>query len=124
MGYETRVDGITQTKGESKPANLFAGGDRGVWQYVQTLEDKVKQLSEKVANTESNEKSEGDKAKRFRDGVFWLLSPLEAQSQSQGLHPLPLIPDSASSIPSKLQHMKIQWLGWKVDLRSLQATQT
>jgi hypothetical protein len=101
VGHETRIDGITQTKGESKPANLFGCGDRGVWQYVQTLEDKVKQLSEKVVNAESNEKREGDKVKRLREDVFCLQGQLQAQSQPQGLHPSPLTPGSASSIPFK-----------------------
>jgi TolA-binding protein len=64
-------------------ANLFAGGDRGVWQYVQTLEERVKQLSEKVVNMESNEKSQGDKVKRLEDEVNFLRGQLQAQKQAQ-----------------------------------------
>jgi hypothetical protein len=66
-------------------ANLFAGGDRGVWQYVQTLEERVKQLSEKVVNMESTEKSQGDKVKRLEEEVNYLRSQL--QSQNPGPHP-------------------------------------
>ena len=64
-------------------ANLFAGGDRGVWQYVQTLEERVKQLSEKVVNMESNEKSQGDKVKRLEEEVNFLRGQLQAQNQAQ-----------------------------------------
>lgn len=64
-------------------ANLFAGGDRGVWQYVQTLEERVKQLSEKVVSMETNEKSQGDKVKRLEEEVNYLRGQLQAQSQAQ-----------------------------------------
>lgn len=53
-------------------ANLFAGGDRGVWQYVQTLEERVKQLSEKVVSMESTEKSQAEKVKRLEEEVNYL----------------------------------------------------
>jgi hypothetical protein len=36
--------------------NLFASGDRGVWTYVQNLEEKVKQLSERVVIMENIER--------------------------------------------------------------------
>lgn len=64
-------------------ANLFAGGDRGVWQYVQTLEERVKQLSEKVVTMENNEKSQGDKVKRLEEEVNYLRGQLQVQSQAQ-----------------------------------------
>jgi len=64
--------------------NLFASGDRGVWAYVQTLEDKVKQLSEKVYAMEHKEKSQEDKINRLSDEVFSLRNQLNAQN-----HPPP-----------------------------------
>lgn len=69
-----------QGSGDSS-ANLFAGGDRGVWQYVQTLEERVKQLSDKVVNMESTEKSQGDKVKRLEEEVNYLRNQLQAQNQ-------------------------------------------
>ncbi|KAE8452188.1 hypothetical protein EG329_001655 [Mollisiaceae sp. DMI_Dod_QoI] len=65
--------------------NLFAAGDSGVWAYVQSLEDKVKQLSEKVQVMESKEKSQEDKINRLSEEVFSLRNQLNAQNQSQ--HP-------------------------------------
>jgi len=65
--------------------NLFAAGDRGVWAYVQSLEDKVKQLSEKVQQMESKEKSQEDKINRLSEEVFSLRNQLNAQNQPQ--HP-------------------------------------
>lgn len=73
-----------QGSGDSS-TNLFAGGDRGVWQYVQTLEERVKQLSDKVVNMESAEKSQGDKVKRLEEEVNYLRSKLQAQNQAS--HP-------------------------------------
>lgn len=63
--------------------NLFAAGERGVWAYVQALEDKVKQLSEKVAVMESKEKNQEAKINRLSDEVFSLRNQLNAQNQSQ-----------------------------------------
>lgn len=63
--------------------NLFASGDRGVWNYVQQLEDKVKQLSEKVQAMESNEKDQADKINHLSEEVMSLRRQLNAQSQPQ-----------------------------------------
>jgi hypothetical protein len=63
-------------------ANLFAGGDRGVWQYVQTLEERVKHLSEKTVSMESNEKNQADKIKRLEEEVNYLRSQLHSQNQA------------------------------------------
>ncbi|KAF4636104.1 hypothetical protein G7Y89_g1999 [Cudoniella acicularis] len=63
--------------------NLFAAGERGVWAYVQTLEDQVKQLSEKVQVMEGKEKSQEDKINRLSEEIFSLKSQLNAQNSSQ-----------------------------------------
>jgi len=63
--------------------NLFAAGEKGVWAYVQTLEDKVKQLSEKVYAMETKEKSQEDKINRLSEEVFSLRAQLNAQNQPQ-----------------------------------------
>ncbi|KAH8815202.1 hypothetical protein F5884DRAFT_168579 [Xylogone sp. PMI_703] len=68
---------------DSNSSNLFAAGDRGVWAYVQTLEDKVKQLSEKVLAMENKEKMQEDKINRLSDELFSLRNQLNAQSQAQ-----------------------------------------
>ena len=65
--------------------NLFAAGEKGVWAYVQTLEDKVKQLSEKVSAMETQEKSQEDKVNRLSEEVFSLRAQLIAQNQPQQL---------------------------------------
>jgi hypothetical protein len=64
-------------------ANLFAAGDRGVWAYVQTLEDKVKQLSDKMHAMETKEKSQGEKITRLQDEVKFLRGQLQMQNPSQ-----------------------------------------
>lgn len=69
--------------GDSTNSNLFAAGDRGVWAYVQSLEDKVKQLSEKVQVMESKEKSQEDKINHLSEQVFSLRNQLNSQNQSQ-----------------------------------------
>ena len=74
-----------QGSGDSS-ANLFAGGDRGVWQYVQQLEERVKQLSEKVVTMENAERNHNDKVKSLEVEVNYLRSQLQTQSQQS--HPL------------------------------------
>jgi uncharacterized protein YPO0396 len=72
-----------QGSGSSDSNNLFAAGDRGVWVYVQTLEDKVKQLSEKVLAMETKEKSQEDKINRLSEELSFLRNQLNAQNQHQ-----------------------------------------
>ena len=67
-------------------ANLFAGGDRGVWQYVQQLEQQVDQYSKKVASMESSDKSQADliksqadHMKRMEEEIGYLRSQLHSQ---------------------------------------------
>jgi hypothetical protein len=71
-----------QGSGSGDNNNLFAAGDRGVWAYVQTLEDKVKQLSEKVQAMESKEKSQEDKINRLSEEVFSLRNQLNSQNHN------------------------------------------
>jgi uncharacterized protein YPO0396 len=66
--------------GSGDTNNLFAAGDRGVWNYVQTMEDKVKQLSEKVLAMEAKEKSQEDKINRMSEELFSLRNQLNAQN--------------------------------------------
>jgi len=63
--------------------NLFASGDRGVWNYVQTLEDKLKQLSEKVQAMEEKERSQEDKINHLSEEVISLRRQLNAQNHPQ-----------------------------------------
>ncbi|KAL3423855.1 hypothetical protein PVAG01_05602 [Phlyctema vagabunda] len=63
--------------------NLFASGERGVWAYVQTLEDRVKQLSDKVMVMENNEKIQEESMRRLTDEVMTLRNQLNTQNQSQ-----------------------------------------
>ncbi|EKD19336.1 uncharacterized protein L3040_009224 [Drepanopeziza brunnea f. sp. 'multigermtubi'] len=63
--------------------NLFASGDRGMWNYVQQLEGQVKQLSEKVQAMESNEKSQEDKIGQLCEEVMRLRRLLDSPSQPQ-----------------------------------------
>jgi len=60
--------------------NLFASGERGVWAYVQTLEEKVKQLSEQMSVMQSKERSQEEKIDRLSQEVFSLRSQLNAQN--------------------------------------------
>jgi hypothetical protein len=70
-----------QGGGSGDNNNLFAKGDSGVWTYVQSLEDKVKQLSEKVQIMESREKSKEEQINRLSEEVFSLRNQLNTQNQ-------------------------------------------
>lgn len=70
--------------------NLFAGGERGVWAYVQTLEDKVKQLSDKVQAMEAEKKTHRDQVtsqqeqiNQLSEELFSLRGNLSTQNQAQ-----------------------------------------
>lgn len=71
-----------QGSGSSDSNNLFAGGERSPWAYVATLEEKVRQLSEKVQAMEGKEKSQEEKINRLSEEVFSLRNQLNAQSQT------------------------------------------
>lgn len=63
--------------------NLFAAGERGVWTYVQSLEDQVKQLSEKVLAMERKERSQEDNINQLSKEIFSLRSQVTSQHQTQ-----------------------------------------
>tara|TARA_R110002060_G_scaffold7824_1_gene11759 strand:- start:185 stop:490 length:306 start_codon:yes stop_codon:yes gene_type:complete len=63
--------------------NLFASGDRGVWNYVQQLEDKVKQLSEKVQAMENAEKGQEDRYNHLLEEVMSLRRQVNGQNAPQ-----------------------------------------
>ncbi|KAH6675634.1 hypothetical protein B0J14DRAFT_368720 [Halenospora varia] len=65
----------------SGSTNLFAGGERGVYQYVQTLEDQNKHLLERVQNMESKEKSLEDKINRLTEEIFSLKNQSQPPQQ-------------------------------------------
>lgn len=71
--------------GDSSSSNLFASGDRGVWNYVQNLEEKVKQLSERVASMENFERSQEEKIVQLSNELNSLRNHLS--SPTQPLHP-------------------------------------
>ncbi|CCU78787.1 unnamed protein product [Blumeria hordei] len=65
--------------------NLYSSRERGVWVYVQTLEDKVKHLTEKVQMMETTKKNQEDKINRLSLEVFSLKAQLDAPKHSQFL---------------------------------------
>jgi TolA-binding protein len=69
--------------------NLFADGDRGVWAYVQSLEDKVKQMADQLTTLENEKKShreqviqQQDQINRLSQEVFSLRGQQSSQSQA------------------------------------------
>lgn len=73
---------MSQGNGDSSN-NLFASGERGMWNYVQQLEGQVKQLSDEVHTMKSNEKSQENKISQLSEEVMQLRRLLDAQNQSQ-----------------------------------------
>jgi hypothetical protein len=67
--------------GDSGNNNLFAAGEQGVWAYVQSMEDKVKQLSEKVQAMEGKERDQEEKITRLQEEVITLRNQLNARNQ-------------------------------------------
>ncbi|KAH8591393.1 hypothetical protein B0O99DRAFT_519828 [Bisporella sp. PMI_857] len=70
--------------------NLFAAGEQGVWAYVQTLEEQVKDLTAKLTNSHDNERAAQEQIMRqaqqintLNDDVNYLRSQLGAMSQNQ-----------------------------------------
>jgi hypothetical protein len=87
--------------GDSSSSNLFSSGDRGVWTYVQNLEEKVKQLSERVASMENFERSQEEKIVQLSNELNSLRNHLS--SPTQPLHPTQSA--QAQNTPS-ISHMK------------------
>jgi len=50
-------------------ANVFAGGDRGVWAYCQTLEEKLKTLQDAIATLQNEKKQAADKITSQQDQI-------------------------------------------------------
>ncbi|KAG0651150.1 Transcriptional regulator CRZ1 [Hyphodiscus hymeniophilus] len=74
--------GVQQQGSGDNSANLFAGGDRGVWQYAQQLEIQNGHMAKQLASLESNEKIQADRIKRQDDEINYLRSQLQAQNQA------------------------------------------
>lgn len=70
-------------QGSGDNTNLFSAGNQTVWQLAQDLESRNRQLSDKVASMERDEKIQGDKIKRLEEEVNYLRGQLQAQSQAQ-----------------------------------------
>jgi hypothetical protein len=62
-------------------SNLFASGDRGVWNYVQSLEEKVRLLSERVTSMENFEKSQEEKIVQLSNELNSLRNHLNSPTQ-------------------------------------------
>lgn len=76
--------------------NLFASGERGVWTYIQSLEDKIKQMADKITTLESNERVHQDTVGRLTDELRNLRAILNNQSQSQPAQSQPQNGNTAS----------------------------
>jgi hypothetical protein len=61
--------------------NLFASGERAMWNYVQTLEEKVKHLSERVNSMENFEKSQEEKIAHLSNELNSLRNHLNSPTQ-------------------------------------------
>jgi hypothetical protein len=68
-------------------SNLFAPGERTVWNYVSSLEEKVRLLSERVTTMENFEKSQEDKIVQLSNELNSLRNHLN--SPTQLIHPPP-----------------------------------
>jgi len=66
-------------------SNLFASGDRGVWNYIQSLEEKVRLLSERVTSMENFEKGQEEKIVQLSNELNSLRNHLN--SPTQLIHP-------------------------------------
>jgi len=69
-------------------SNLFASGDRGMWTYIQNLEEKVKLLSERVAMMENFERGQEEKITRMVSELETLRNHL-ASTQPQHVSGFP-----------------------------------
>lgn len=66
--YQTHPQPLQRSAGDSA-TNMFAGGERGVWNYVKSLEDKVKALSERVTMLEGAERAKDDRIRSLESEV-------------------------------------------------------
>jgi len=58
--------------------NMFASGDRGTWTYIQTLQDKIKELHDRVSTLESVERSQDEKIRSQDEKINRLSDELNA----------------------------------------------
>jgi len=63
-------------------SNFFAGGERGFLDYVQNLENQVKQLLEKVEVMDGKEKSQEEKINRLSEELFSLRNQLNTKNNT------------------------------------------
>lgn len=74
----TRGGGGPQQGSGDSSANMFAS-ETGVWTYVQTLEEKTRQLTERVSALERIERNQGEQINRLTEEVNSLRSQLQHQ---------------------------------------------
>lgn len=88
--FNSQISGSRQNRGPAGGAgsssgensnNLFTSGDRGVWTYIQNLEEKVKQLSERVASFENFGRSQEEKITQLSNELNTLRNRLGSSSQ-------------------------------------------
>jgi hypothetical protein len=67
--------------GSDSNNNLFTSGDHGVWNYVQNLEEKVKQLSERVAIMEGFKRDQEERIAMLSNELNSLRNYLSSPAQ-------------------------------------------
>jgi len=76
MGSGRSTNPSHQQGSSDSSNNLFAGGERGVWAYVQSLEDKLKNMSDLLENEKKSHRdqiaAQQDQINRLREEVFSL----------------------------------------------------
>jgi hypothetical protein len=73
----------SQGSGSGNSANLFAKDPTEMWQYVQSLENRVKELQEQVSLLEGRERNKDDHINRLSDEIFTLRNQLAIHNQPQ-----------------------------------------
>lgn len=66
-------------------SNLFAAGERGVWNYIQDLEESVKQLSERVSYMENFERGRDEKILQLSNELLSLKKHILGTQQHANL---------------------------------------
>jgi len=81
---------LHQQQGGGDSANVFAGGDRGIWAYCQTLEDREKKLEVELNNARNKEQQALDREKgyleqisRLKEEVAFLKSQVQISTNQQ-----------------------------------------
>lgn len=77
-----------QPSGGGDSSNNMFASETGVWSYVQTLEEKVRQLNERVSALEHIERNQGEKINRLTEEINSLRGqPQKSQPQPQHNQP-------------------------------------